>query len=87
MTPDEWKVLHGFAAMLEQQPRIGAPVDQPEGSRVIKITLSDTFTERLSMALRQVSGQLEEQHTALEALRHQVDMLTEPQIILPGGKK
>ena len=90
MDEGEWKVLHGFAAMLDSQPRKGAPVDVPEGARMLSLKISDTFAIRLSMALRQCSGQLEtlEATTAsqaedLELLRNQINLLTDPKIIVP----
>ena len=94
MDAAKWKQLHGFAAMLEQAPRSGAPVDMPEGARVVKITISDTFAQKLGMSLREASGRLieleetvAEQREALEALRGQIELATEPQLILPPGAK
>lgn len=90
MNETEWKLIHGFAAMIEKAERTGALVDVPEGARIVKITLSDTFAERVTMAMRQVAGQisaLEELNTehkaALEALRNQINKLTDPKIIVP----
>ena len=91
MNDSEWKLLHGFAAMLENVDRKGGAVDVPEGARTVSFTLSDTFVTRISMALREISGELmtlnktnTEQAAALETLRNQVNLLTDPQIIIPG---
>ena len=65
MSPEEWKQIHGLAAMIEGAPRSGAPIDMPEGARLVKFTLSDTLATRITMAMRQCSGELAE----LEALR------------------
>ncbi len=88
----EWQLIHGFAAMIEKQPREGALIDMPEGARTLKFTLSDTFANRITMAMRQCAGELErqletitDQAIALEALRNQVNLITEPQIIIPGN--
>jgi len=93
MNDDEWKLIHGFAAMIEGADRKGAPVDQPEGSRTVSIKLTDTFAIRVSMAMRQAAGELialnktnTEQAAALETLRNQVNLLTDPKIIIPHAR-
>lgn len=91
MNDAEWKLIHGFAALIEETERKGAPVDQPEGARTVTFTLSDTFALRVTMAMRQAAGELMtlnktniEQAEALESLRNQVNMITDPKIIIPG---
>jgi len=93
LTEDEIKILHGFAAMLDKCERQGGPIDMPEGARTIKCRLSDTFAHQVSMALRKCTGTITaleatvaEQAEGLEALRNQVNLITDPKIIIPGRK-
>jgi len=90
MNEAEWKLIHGFAALIEETERKGAPMDQPEGARTVRFKLSDTFAIRVTMAMRQVAGDLmtlnktnAEQADALESLRNQVNMITDPKILVP----
>jgi hypothetical protein len=93
MTEGEWKLIHGFAAMIEGAERKGAPIDLPEGARTVSFTLSDTMATRVTMAMRQAAGEIEslqetkaEQAEALESLRNQVNLITDPKIVIPRAR-
>lgn len=49
--------LRAVIAMLESAPRLGAAVDDPEGSRVVAI--SDTAAKIMAAELRKLADQLE----------------------------